>query len=59
MLAQLLGQRELWSALMGRPFSEAAKRTAEESIETAGHLMICFGVVETFYLRAQEEADKR
>jgi hypothetical protein len=46
-LAQILGQAELWHALIETSSARTAKRTFEETVETVGYLTLFFGAIET------------
>jgi hypothetical protein len=48
-VAQILGQRELWHAVIETPSARLAKRVFEETIETIGYLTVFFGAIETSY----------
>jgi hypothetical protein len=48
LFSQLIGQRELWSGLMGDRYMWQVKRTAEESAELFGQLLLLFAAVESF-----------
>jgi hypothetical protein len=49
-VAQILGQSELWYALIENPSARPTKRVFEETIETIGYLTVFFGSIETFSL---------
>src|SRR5918994_4078900 len=51
-VAQILGQSELWYALIETPSARPTKRVFEETIETIGYLTVFFGSIETFSLSA-------
>ena len=53
--AQLIGQQELWRAVMGDSYVRIAKRAIEETIETVGYCFILIGSLETFFLEAARE----
>ncbi len=48
-VAQILGQRELWHAVIETPSARLAKRVFEETIETIGYLTVFFGAIESSY----------
>jgi hypothetical protein len=48
LFSQLIGQRELWSGLMGDRYMWQVKRTAEESAELFGQLLLFLAAVESF-----------
>ena len=45
--AQILGQAEVWHALIETSSARSAKRVFEETLETIGYLIIFFGAIET------------
>lgn len=49
--AQLMGQQDLWKAIMGDSYMRIAKRATEEILEVLGYMVILFGAVETFFLQ--------
>jgi hypothetical protein len=53
LLAQILGQSELWHALIDGPSGRNAKRVLEETLETVGYLMLFCGSIEVFYDRSE------
>ena len=57
--AQLLGQKELWDAIMGESHLRIVKRSVEEILETVGYALILIGSVETLFLRAREQDPPR
>ena len=48
LLAQILGQAELWQALIQTSSGRSAKRFLEETLETGGYLILFFGAMEVF-----------
>lgn len=48
--AQLMGQQDLWKAIMGDSYSRIVKRSVEEILETLGYTLILVGAVETLFL---------
>ena len=56
-VAQILGQAELWQALLEGPAARASKRFVEESLETVGYLILFLGAVEA-YLDAKQAAGR-
>jgi len=46
--AQIIGQKELWQAVMGDSYLRAAKNTLEELPELLGYLLLVFGSIETW-----------
>jgi hypothetical protein len=49
---EIIGQAELWKALMGDGYVRSVKRAAEELAEFMGYLLLFFGAVETCFLTA-------
>ena len=47
---EIIGQAELWKALMGDHYVRPVKRAAEELAEFMGYLLLFFGAVETCFL---------
>jgi hypothetical protein len=56
-LAQILGQSELWYALIETSSARTVKRVFEETVETIGYLTLFFGAIETYFLRENSEID--
>jgi hypothetical protein len=48
LFSQLIGQRELWSGLMGDRYMWQVKRTAEESAELLGQILLFIAAIESF-----------
>ena len=48
MYAQIVGQKELWMAIMGTDYARPVKDAAEELQELLGYLLIFIGSVETY-----------
>ncbi len=48
--AQIIGQQELWKAVMGESYLRDAKNTLEELPELFGYLLLMFGAVEAWIL---------
>ena len=53
---EIIGQAELWQALMGDGYVRPVKRAAEELAEFMGYLLLFFGAVETCFLKAHDSA---
>lgn len=53
LFAQVLGQKEIWMALMGDGYTRSVKAAVEEISEILGYLIILCGAVETFFLSGQ------
>ncbi len=53
--AQVIGQAELWDALMEGFYSRTAKRVSEELAEFMSYLMILFGAIEAFFLNRNQQ----
>lgn len=53
--AQLMGQQELWQAIMGDSYIRSVKRASEEILEILGYWLILFGAVETFFLKDRQQ----
>jgi hypothetical protein len=51
--AQLVGQKELWMAIMGADYARPVKDAAEELQELLGYLLIFIGSVETYVVGRQ------
>ena len=49
---EIIGQAELWQAIMGDQYFRPVKRTVEELAEFMGYLLVFFGAVETCFLKA-------
>ncbi len=49
--AEIIGQAELWKALMGDHYVRSVKRVAEELAEFMGYLLLFYGAVETCFLK--------
>jgi hypothetical protein len=45
-VAQILGQAELWHGIVDGPGARAVKRVVEESLETMGYILLFFGALE-------------
>ena len=54
LLAQILGQAELWQALIQTSSGRSAKRFLEETLETGGYLILFFGSIEVFIQSTQK-----
>ena len=50
--AQVVGQQNLWEAMMGTAYMRIVKDTIEESSELIGYLVILFGALESFFTTA-------
>jgi len=48
MYAQVVGQKELWMAIMGAEYARPVKDAAEELQELLGYLLISIGAIETY-----------
>ena len=48
---EIIGQAELWKALMGDHYVRSVKRAVEELAEFMGYLLFFFGAVETCFLK--------
>lgn len=46
---QVIGQSQLWEALMADAFDRNVKQAVEESVETFGYLLLAIGAVETSF----------
>lgn len=51
--AQLVGQKELWMAIMGADYARPVKDAAEELQELLGYLLIFVGSIETYVVGRQ------
>lgn len=49
--AQVIGQKELWAAIMADDFTRTYKSAVEESAETMGYLILLCGAIESFFPR--------
>ncbi len=54
---EIIGQAELWEALMGDHFIRPVKRAVEELAEFMGYLLLFFGAVETCFLKDAHQYD--
>jgi hypothetical protein len=54
-VAQILGQSELWHALIETSSARTAKRVFEETVETIGYLTLFLGAIETSSLKGIKE----
>lgn len=54
--AQIVGQKELWQALMGAAYVRPVKDVAEELQELIGYFLIFFGAVEAYVLARSSDA---
>ena len=57
LFAQIVGQKNLWQALMGDGYLRHVKDITEETLEMLGYLVISFGTVETYFLTRGERRD--
>ena len=57
--AQIIGQKELWMAILDEHFIRTAKSAVEESAETMGYLLIVFGAIETWFLPKQVHSESK
>jgi hypothetical protein len=48
---QIIGQAELWQALMGDYYVRSVKRVAEELAEFMGYLLLFYGALETCFMK--------
>ncbi len=55
--AEIIGQAELWQALMGDGYIRSVKRTVEELAEFMGYLLLFYGAVETCFLKDDQAYD--
>jgi hypothetical protein len=55
--AEIIGQAELWKALMGDHYVRSVKRVAEELAEFMGYLLLFYGAVETCFLKDDQAYD--
>ena len=58
LFAQLLGQHELWRAILDGSDGRIAKRAVEEIFETIGYAFIFFGSLETLFLEPVRESTR-
>jgi hypothetical protein len=55
--AQLVGQKELWMAIMGVDYARPVKDAAEELQELLGYLLIFIGSIETYLVARRHRPD--
>lgn len=55
--AEIIGQAELWKALMGDGYIRSVKRVAEELAEFMGYSLLLFGAIETCFLTHAQAYD--